>query len=315
MTRFAVPLLALALVACSAPPAPVEGAGVTVESCGRAQTFAGPPERVVGLNQHATEMLLALGLGDRVVGTAYPDTAEAHPSVAAAYDAVPLLAEQYPSHEELLAAEPDLVVGGYASAFAEKDGRGREALEGIGIRTLLLAEECSAGTTVETVAADLRMFGEVFGVADRAEALIADLAARVDAVRAKVAGRPEVPVFFYDSGEKSAFTVGGHGLGNSIAAAAGGRNAFSDHPKSFVDVSWEQVAERSADAVVIVDYLGSGTADGKKAFLRGHPLASRLPGVAEERYAVVTLPELTEGIRFPDAVEAIAKVLHPGAGW
>ncbi|MFC7616571.1 ABC transporter substrate-binding protein [Actinokineospora soli] len=313
MTRFAVPLLALALVACSSPP--VAADGVTVRNCGRAQTFAAPPTRVVGLNQHATEMLLALGLADRVVGTAYPDTPDAHPSVDAAYDRVPLLAEQYPTYEELLTAEPDLVVGGYASAFAEKDGRAREALEGKGIRTFLLSEECSAGTTVDTVVEDLRALGRVFGVPDRAEALVSDLTGRVEAVRAKVAGRAEVPVFFYDSGEKSAFTVGGHGLGNSIAALAGGRNVFADHPKSFVDVSWEQVAERSASAVVVVDYLGSGSVAEKQEYLRAHPLASTLPGVAQRRFAVVTLPELTEGIRFPDAVEAIARVLHPGAGW
>ncbi|GAA3993243.1 ABC transporter substrate-binding protein [Allokutzneria multivorans] len=308
--------LTVALAACAAPPPAPAPSAASVTSCGRAQSFPTPPQRIVSLNQHATEILVALGLTDRIVGTAYPDTPDVPASIAADYKKIKLIAEKYPSMEQVLAAEPDVVVGGYASAFAEKDGRGREALERKGIRTLLLAESCSTGPIgITTYTEDLALFGKAFGVADRAKTLAAETTRRIDAVAAKVQGVEPVPVFFYDSGEKAAFTVGGHGLGNDLAKRAGGRNIFADLPKVFGDASWEQVAERAPKAVVLVDYLGAGGLDGKRAFLQGHPLVAKVPGVAQGKYVTLTLPDLIEGIRLADAVEKLARGLHPGVTW
>ncbi|WP_223839602.1 TroA family protein [Saccharopolyspora pogona] len=120
----ALVLLTLSITGCTV--AESQSDGLRIENWGRIETFPEPPKRVVSLNQHATEILLSLGLGDRLVGTAYPDGHAPPPSVAAAYAQVPLLADQYPSHERILEAEPDLVVGGYASAFDDTTGRGRK---------------------------------------------------------------------------------------------------------------------------------------------------------------------------------------------
>ncbi|WP_229686746.1 ABC transporter substrate-binding protein [Longimycelium tulufanense] len=289
--------------------------GVQVTNCDRPQSFPESPRRVVSMNQHATEMLLTLGLGDRMVGTAYPDSDDVPPQLADSYRKIPKLSDRYPTFEQVLAAEPDLVVGGYASAFAEKEGRGRKALEDRGIRTLLLTENCTERTTFDTVAEDLRMFGRVFGVPNRAEKVVSGMKARLDAVRAKLKDVEPVPVFFYDSGKKSAFTVGGRGLGNEIAAMAGGRNVFADNDRVFGDASWEQVAERAPRAVVIIDYLGSGQVDTKREYLRDHPLAGATPGVSEGRFIVLALPDIIEGIRMPDAVERLARALHPEVAW
>ncbi|MFB9904495.1 ABC transporter substrate-binding protein [Allokutzneria oryzae] len=309
--------LVAVLAACAGqPPSAPTPAATEVTSCGRAQSFPTPPKRILSLNQHATEILVALGLTDRIVGTAYPDTPDVPASIAADYRRVKLVAEKYPSAEQVLEAEPDVVVGGYASAFSEKDGRGREALERKGIRTLLLAESCSTGPIgISTYTDDLVLFGKAFGVADRAAKLAEETTRRVDAVSAKLKGVEPVPVFFYDSGEKVAFTVGGHGLGNDIAKRTGGGNIFADLPKVFGDASWEQVAERAPKAVVLVDYLGAGGVDGKRTFLQGHPLVAKTPGVAQGRYVTLTLPDLIEGIRLADAVEKLARGLHPGVSW
>ena len=90
---------------------------VTIENCGFTQTFTAPPERAVSLTQHTTEIMLALGLQDKMVGTAYLDDAIL-PQYDAAYKKIPVLSDKYPSHEVLLGVSPDFVISGFASAFA-----------------------------------------------------------------------------------------------------------------------------------------------------------------------------------------------------
>ncbi len=139
-----VPLLA----GCSAAPEAADkpakaapGFPYTVTNCGVQSTFQAPPKRVVTMNQHVTEIMLALGLEKSLVGTAYLDDAVL-PAYKKAYDSVPVLAEEYPSKEALLAANPDFVYGGYASAFDAKNGSSRDDLKKAGISTRLNTEYC-----------------------------------------------------------------------------------------------------------------------------------------------------------------------------
>ncbi|BFO16782.1 hypothetical protein SHKM778_31700 [Streptomyces sp. KM77-8] len=97
------------------------GFPVTVDNCGVRTTYDRPPSRVVTIHQHPAELLLALGLEDRMAGTAFPDSAVL-PELREKYEAIPELAEREPSFEKILDAEPDLVYGGYGSAFAENEG-------------------------------------------------------------------------------------------------------------------------------------------------------------------------------------------------
>ena len=73
---------------------------VAIENCGFTQTFTAPPERAVSLTQHTTEIMLALGLQDKMVGTAYLDDAIL-PQYEAAYKQIPVLSDEYPSREVL----------------------------------------------------------------------------------------------------------------------------------------------------------------------------------------------------------------------
>ena len=84
---------------------------VVSQNCGVTMTFARPPARVVTLNQAATEIMLVLGLKDRLVGTAYLDD-QMLPELAESYRQVPVLASKYPSREILYAARPDLLCRG-----------------------------------------------------------------------------------------------------------------------------------------------------------------------------------------------------------
>lgn len=286
------------------------GFPVTVSNCGVTTTYQRPPQRAVSLNQHATEVMLALGLEESMVGTGYLDD-EVLPEFQAAYDRVKVISKEYPSFETLLAAEPDLVYGGWKSAFEEKDGRSRAALKKAGIDSHLNIEECPEGpVTMATVEEEIRTVAKIFGVPDRAEKRIASMRAVLDGVKGELAGITPLKVAVYDSGDKTVFTAGGAGIGNEIIRLAGGDNLFADVDKPYGDVSFEQFAERAPEVIVIYDY-GAQSAEDKKKFLLGHPALKDVPAIRNQRFAVLPLSSTVTGVRVADAVESLARQLHP----
>ncbi|MFJ8250094.1 ABC transporter substrate-binding protein [Streptomyces sp. NPDC094466] len=315
-------LLPLALTACSTPDgdaatgekaaAKSDGFPYTVKNCGVTTTFQAPPKRVVTMNQHVTEIMLELGLKKSLVGTAYLDD-QVLPKYAADYASVPVIAKEYPSYEQVLAANPDFVYGGYSSAFTAGDGRGREALKKSGIETRLNTESCTRGDQpMDTLYEEIREVGRTFGVADRAEAWIKQAKADNAATAKKLADLKPVSVFVYDSGDKTAFTAGGEGIGNELIERAGGTNVFADLDKPFGDASWENVVDRRPEAIVIYDY-GATTVEQKKKRLLTDPALADVPAVKNKRFAVMPLSDAVLGVRVPAAVDKLAAQLHPGA--
>ncbi|MFD7899162.1 ABC transporter substrate-binding protein [Streptomyces sp. NPDC059743] len=282
----------------------------TVTNCGVTTTYQAPPKRVVTMNQHVTEVMLALGLEKSLVGTAYLDD-RILPAYEKAYKSVPVLAEEYPSKERLLAANPDFVYGGYASAFDAKDGRSRDDLKAAGINTRLNLENCADGTTsMDDVYREVEETGRTFGVQDRAEQWIADARTTVASTADELKGVAPLSVFVYDSGDKTAFTAGGKGIGNELIELAGGRNVFADLDKSFGDATWEQVVAREPEVIVIYDY-GATTVAQKKKRLLEDPVLKDIPAIRNQRFAVMPLSDVVLGVRAPAAVERLAAQLHP----
>ncbi|WP_306324869.1 ABC transporter substrate-binding protein [Streptomyces venezuelae] len=307
-----LPLLAACASPAARPPAAKTAPGFpyTVSNCGVKTTYQAPPERAVTMNQHVTEIMLALGLEKSLVGTAYLDDAVL-PAYREAYDSVPVLAKEYPSKEALLAANPDFVYGGYSSAFAAKDGRSRDDLKRAGIDTRLNTEYCPSGSpSVDDLYREVREIGRTFGVPDRAETWIKGARATVAATEKHLKDTAPVSVFVYDSGDKTAFTAGGKGIGNELITRAGGRNVFADLDKAFGDATWEQVVARKPEVVVIYDY-GSTTVEQKKKRLLDDPALKDVPAIRNRRFAVLPLSDTVLGVRVPAAVDKLAAQLHP----
>ncbi|MGW6716631.1 MULTISPECIES: ABC transporter substrate-binding protein [Streptomyces] len=315
-------LLPLALTACSSSAgdaatgdkasATSEGFPYTVKNCGVTTTYKAPPKRVVTMNQHVTEIMLELGLKKSLVGTAYLDD-KVLPKYAKDYASVPVLAKEYPSYEQVLAANPDFVYGGYASAFTAGDGRGREAFEKSGIETRLNTESCTEGDQpMDTLYEEIREVGRTFGISDRAEAWITQAKADNAATAKKLADLKPVSVFVYDSGDKTAFTAGGEGIGNELIERAGGTNVFADLDKPFGDASWENVVDRKPEVIVIYDY-GATTVEQKKKRLLTDPALADVPAIENKRFAVMPLSDAVLGVRVPAAVDKLAAQLHPEA--
>jgi iron complex transport system substrate-binding protein len=292
----------------AAPPA--AGFPYTVENCGVKTTFTKPPARALPMNQHATEVLLELGLAKNITGTAYLDD-KVLPKYAKDYAAIPVVAKEYPSKEKLLAANPDFVYGGYASAFDAKKGTSREDLGKSGIQSRLNIEYCTTGSTaVDDIYREVAETGRTFGVGARADKWVTEAKKTIADTAAQLKGVGPVSVFAYDSGDKTAQTTGGKGIANEMITRAGGRNVMADIPKSFTDASWEQVVTRKPEVIVIIDY-GSTTVEQKKKRLLDDPALRDVPAVKNKKFAVMPLSELVVGVRAPAAIERLALQLHP----
>ncbi|MFC9735369.1 ABC transporter substrate-binding protein [Streptomyces roseolus] len=284
---------------------------VTIDNCGVKTTYDEAPARVVTIHQHPAELMLSLGLKDRMVGTAFPDSAVL-PELEEDYESIPELAKKEPSFETVLDAEPDLVYGGYGSAFAENEGRSRKAFRDAGVDTHLNREYCGKKrVTMDDTYEEIRTVGKIFGVSDRADELVSDLRARVEKTSAAVKGKPPVTVFVYDSGDKSAFTAGGKSLGTELIRLAGGTNVFADLDDVFGDVSWEQVVDRKPEVIAIYDYEGAGSIEQKKQFLLGQSALEDVPAIRNERFVVLPLTATLVGVRSAYAVEDMARGIQP----
>ncbi|MFI7357078.1 ABC transporter substrate-binding protein [Streptomyces avidinii] len=293
-------------------PAARAGFPYTLTNCGVSSTYQAPPQRAVTMNQHATELLLALGLGDRIAGSAYLDDAVL-PVYRPAYDKIKVLSEEYPSKEVLLGADPDFVYGGYASAFDKGQGRDRQGLAASGINSRLNVEYCTEGRVgLDQLKTEITEVARTFGVPERGAKLVEEEQRRIDAVTARVKDRPRPAVFVYDSGEASAATSGGNGIGNEIVSLSGGTNVFADLKDTFGDVSWEQVIERRPEVVLIYDYGGT-TVEAKKQRLLNDPALAEVPAVKNRRFVVLPLSSAVLGVRVADAVESLGGQLHPTA--
>lgn len=290
---------------------------VTIENCGKETTYEAPPERVVALDQNVTEMLLALGLEDRIAGFSrehFSKDETVLPEYAATYDQLELLAEKGPSKEVILSVDPDFVFAAFAGSFSEEKGLARDTLEADGISTYVLDDQCDdldEPVTLDQLYGNFENLGRIFGVEDRADALVESMEATVEAVSDSIEGEEPVSVFVYDSGEDAPFTVGGKGMANAIIEAAGGENIFVDVDDQFADGTWEEVLARDPDVIVIMDYTGGEpvTVEAKQQLLE-----TRLgDGTAMQEGRVTSLP-LTGvflSVRNPTTVETLAEFLHP----
>lgn len=283
---------------------------VSVTNCDVTQKFDTPPQRIISMNDHVTEVLIDMGVADRIVGMGYQDatpTAEA----AEEFSKIPGLADEYPTKEQILDLDPDLVVGGMRSAFNEKEGRSRETFTDLGISTFLFSEYCGSGfPDIEMLSNDYTQLGEILGAEEAAKDVTDGVAEGLAAMRDKLAGVTPTPTFFYDSGEDVPTTIGGIGVGQLIGDYAGAANVFPEGERPYLKTTWEIIGERAPQAIVVLDY-GDTSAQGKIDFLKSQPIMATTPAVRANNFIVVPLRNFFESPRLVKSVDTIARALHP----
>lgn len=232
---------ALLFLAGCREPAPPPAPGLT-DDAGVAVTIGAPPRRIVSLIPATTELVFALGAGDRLVGrTSWCD----FPAEALA---VPDLGNGIgPNIEAVVAARPDLVL-------LYKSGSNRSAadqLRSFGIPTLELATD-----RMEDFDRITRLLGAALGKREEAESLVVRTARDLDSATVQPSSRPAVqPTVFILAWDRPPMTLGRGSFLSEILERAGARNLFDDLATSSAPISIEAVASRDPDFILVT---GSG---------------------------------------------------------
>lgn len=312
-------LIACGLAALLASQAHATAYPLTIDSCNRKVTFQRAPQRAVSHDINLTEMMVALGLQNRMAGyTGISAWNKLNAPLKQALGKLPELAGDYPSSEALLARNADFFFAGWNYGLRVGGPVTPASLAPLGINVYELSESCAhvmkrPAASLDDVYRDIGNLGRIFDVEPRAQKVVAGMRAKVDGVAARVAKRKATPsVFVYDSGEDRPFSAGRLAMPDALIRAAGGRNILADVNASWTRVDWETVVARNPQAIVIIDY-GKVTAQQKIAFLQKHPALNKMAAVRDKRFIVLPYDSATPGIANADAIGALARGLHPEA--
>lgn len=267
---------------------------VVIDDAGRKVRVVGHPTRIVSLIPSTTEMLLALGAGDRLVArTDYDDDpALAHlPSVGQGLT---------PSIEWLTAHRADLVI-----AWPDVQSRAVVAR----LERLRIPVYGARIETLDDVVSTIRRLGVLVGEEERAEQLVAAIEAELEAVRRAVAGR-ERPDVLYAMWSDPPGTAGPGTFVHELIEVAGGRNAFDDAP-GWPLVSLEEIVRRQPEVILVP--VGEGNRASPEGMRRA-PGWRELRAVREGRVHVVDAVIFNRpGPRVGEVAWRIAEILHPDA--
>lgn len=315
----------------SAPSDDADAAGGTaegypkkIENCGRTVTVERPPQRAVSLNQDSTEILLSLGLADRMAGTAtWTDPVLKH--LAKDNAKVPRLANNNPSFEKVLSTEPDFVTASFESTLGKGGIATRDEFSELGVESFVSPSDCAKSDTGDGDGSrdrKLRMsdiYGEVedlaavFGVEKRGEKLIASLKERTRKATGDVKAS-KASVLYWFANSEAPYMAGCCGAPGIITDAVGAKNVFDDTHDEWPQINWETVADRNPDVLVVGDLTRdretAETARKKIEFLESNPATKNMDAVRNHRYVALSGASMNPSIRTVEGIEKVAAALR-----
>ncbi|MCC7358942.1 MAG: cobalamin-binding protein [Anaerolineales bacterium] len=284
----------------TAAPAPTEDSTITVvDSLGREVTLTAPPQKIVSLAPSNTEILFALGAGDRLIGrdefSDYPAEALDVPSIGSLYPSV--------NTEAVVALEPDLVL---AAGITNPDDVQKLADLGLTVFTTRIAG------TIDDIYADITDVGTLIGKDEAAAALVAQMQARVAAVEAATANVTERPTVFYEldaTDPSSPYTTGPGTFNDQLINLAGGENVGNLSTEMYFQISLEQLVAADPQIIVLGSSLYGGQTPELVAARDGwaNISAVKTGKVYTFNDNLISRP----GPRIVDGLEELAKLIHP----
>lgn len=287
-------------------------AQVTIQSCNREVTFDTPPSAAVSNDVNLTEMMLVLGLADRMVGyTGVSGWKTLDEDMRGGIEELPELSPRYPSKEVLIGADADFYFAGWNYGMKVGGEITPETLEPFGIKVYELTESCihigeKPKISMDDLYNDLLNLGRIFDVEDRAKTLVEDYKSELAAFSASLETAADpLRVFIYDNGEDTPFTAGRYAMPTALIETAGGINIMGDFEKSWATVTWEAVVERNPEVIVIINY-GDVTAAQKREFMMSNPAFAEIDAVKNDRFVTLEYVEATPGPRNIEAIKKLA---------
>lgn len=271
---------------------------VITDEAGRPVVLRSRPQRIVTLAPSATEMIFAVGAGDRLVGrdalSDYPPEAQRVPSIGSTYQTL--------NTEAILALRPDLVLApGVISPEQVK------TLEGLG----LVVFHQSTPKDLEGIFQQILTVGRLTGNVAQAEQVVAALRDRVRAVEEKVKAAPARPKVFYEldaTDPGKPWTAGPGSFIDQLITVAGGRNVGAVLSSEWGQLSLEELIRQDPDVIL----LGTANYGETPEKVRQRPGWARLRAVREGRIYPINADLVSRpGPRVVEGLETIARLLHP----
>ncbi|MFF2901403.1 ABC transporter substrate-binding protein [Streptomyces sp. NPDC057966] len=309
----------------TAKPGRADGYPVTLKNCGRTVTVDAAPSRAVSVDQGSTEILLSLGLADRMAATA-TWTDPVMKGLEKANDEVPRIADNRPSSEKVLDREPDFVSASFESTLAKGGVAPREQFESLGVPTYVSPADCTgkdnsgggdgartAPLTMDSVYGEVHDLARVFGVPGRGDALVAELRERVKKATEDIDASGTTLLYWF-SDSKAPYLAGCCGAPGIITGELGAKNVFDDTHEEWPQISWETVADRNPDVLVIGDLTRKAqtaeSAAKKIEFLESNPATKNMDAVRHKRYVLLSGQAMNPSIRTVEGVERVAAGLR-----
>lgn len=290
-------LLIVLLTACA--PQSVSTGGLTfTDGLGREVVLPGPAQRVVSVAPSNTEILFAIGAGAQVVGrdefSDYPAEAASLPSIGGSMGEF--------SAEAIVALEPDLVLAAEINTPELV-----KQLEDLGLTVYYLSNP----TTLEEMYVNLEIVGQLTG--HDVSALVESLKERVAAVDEKIAPLSFRPNVFYEidaTDPTKPWTYGPGTFGDLLIERAGGFNIASSAADPYPQWSLEQIVVANPSVIVLGDAMWGVTPESVKERAGWESIVAVQDGnIFPIDDNLISRP----GPRLVDGLEALAKILHPGA--
>lgn len=304
---------------------------LTIENCGSTLTFPQAPTRTVTIGQAGTEMLYAMGLGDKVVGTSlwFNNVLDKY---KAQNDRIERLADNEPSFESVIGKRPQLVAVELEWMVGPQGAVGtREQFHELKIPTYLLPSDCEAkdnlvgadGTRlapfrIDTIYKSVSQLAQIFDVQERGrqlnDQLKASLAKSIATAQGKQLKDASALVWFSSAQmDIEPFVAGHKGVPDFMLSTLGVRNVVASD-EEWPTVGWETIAKANPTFLVIARMdrrrFPADDYEKKLAFLRSDPVTRNMDAVKHNRIIILDAMALQASLRMFDGIEQLATAIN-----
>ena len=258
--------------------------------------------RIISMSPNITEILFALGLGDKIVGVTrfcnYPPEAKEKMQVGGYLD---------PNYEAILSLKPDLVI------ILHEFEQIRNFLPELGIKYLTVSNK-----TVTEILSSIDYLGKEFGIEQQAEHILADIQSKIDQIEKKTKDsiRPKILIVVertMGTGViEDVYVAGKNTFYDELIQIAGGSNAFDDERIAYPILSAEGIIHLNPDFIIELvpqlEQTGLSVAILKKDWQN----LSQINAVQNNRITVISEDyAVIPGPRFILFLEDLVRMIHP----
>jgi iron complex transport system substrate-binding protein len=274
------------------PEAQEENVEETMDDFGNTIIFENPPERIISLAPSNTEILFAIGAGDKVVGvTTYDDYPEEVLDIEKIGDFNGI------NLERIIELEPDLVIN-YGDGVTEENERLIEA----GIQIAGFEPE-----SIEEITDTILRIGEITGHKQEALDLVDEMTSKEAELLARIEGL-ESKTVFYEIWHEPLMAAGPGSFIDELIAIAGGENVAGDAEGDYPQFDLEQLIERNPEVYLTANDLPEKTVES----IKERPGYSEIDAIKNDRVYLIDGNVISRpGPRIIEALEMIVEAIHP----